>query len=103
MTSTSSLNRLNIMLTVEELLSDTLVPAALQFAQRTTEIIQSTALFIHTQGRIQDPEKGGVDNSRNSAHARLLLCACVVCAPQLTHAKCSTLGMRAIVRWPFSL
>ena len=35
------------------------------------------------QGRIQDSGKGGVNNSRNSAHARLLLCACVVCA---THA-----------------
>ena len=36
------------------------------------------------QGRIQDTGKGGVDNSRNSAHARLLLCACVVCA---THER----------------
>ena len=43
-----------------------------------------TDILDTDQGRIQDSGKGGVDNSRNSAHARLLLCAYVVCA---THER----------------
>ena len=44
----SSMNRPNVTLSVEELLHDSSVPAALQFAKRAAEIIKSTSSIIYT-------------------------------------------------------